>query len=145
MKQIIILSSVLILSSCGNQKSRVFKKQRSESDIKISSLNLQTGEIKTRFQYQSYVEKKLEKLDCDIQMSSSIEFKISQSPNIQLGAFSKETIEFQINDLINHSQLKDKDSISYQLNCQIVYDKGGEYLRENSVLYISPNSKILYR
>jgi uncharacterized protein YdgA (DUF945 family) len=145
MKLQILLSSTLILSACGSQQSRVYKKQRSESDIKISYLNLQTGAIKTRFQYQSYVDKTLENIECDLELNSTIKLKLSNQAKIGLGAFSTEIISFQSDDLINAIELTEGKSIQYNLNCQLDYDTGGEYLRESSVLYLSPNSTKLYR
>lgn len=145
MKLPLLLSSALILTACGSQQSRVYKKQRSESDIKVSYLNLQTGMIKTRFQYQSYVDKTLEKIDCDLELNSTIKLSLSNEPNIGLGAFSTEIISFQSNELKNITELTGENSIQYNLNCQITYDKGGEYLKESSALHLSPNSIKLYR
>jgi hypothetical protein len=145
MKLPLLISSVFILTGCGTQQSRVYKKQRSESDIKISHLDLQTGTIKTRLQYQSYIENTLDKIDCSIMLNSNFEINMILEPKIQLGAFSKEVLSYSNPILKSNPQLVGLKQIDYNMKCLINYAKGNEYLQENSTLFMIPATENLFR
>ncbi len=132
------------LTACGENKSRVYKKQRTPTAIKIDKLDLTSKNLSLRFNYRSYVEKTLENIQCDISFNKDITVKLVKSVSIQLGAFATEILYF---DKINSqlTQLQNHTSIDYSLMCQISYNQGKEKIRQDSVLYLAPGEKFIYR
>ncbi len=144
--KLLILALVIVLTSCGqSSSSRHHKKQRTSSDIKISFLNLKTKEIQMRFEYRSYVEKTLESINCEIEFNKQSTFNISQSQAIELGAFSTEILKFHAPDINQDSSLTNLSAIDYDINCEMIYNKGSEYVVETSVLHLVPSEKFIYR
>ena len=84
-------------------------------------------------------------MDCEIKLNNQYTLNINQFNAIELGAFSTETMSFDINPKSQiQSLLKDK-SIDYEINCDINYDKGTEYISKSSVLHLVPSEKFIYR
>jgi len=143
--KLFILSLVLALSSCGQSTSRHHEKQRTPSDIKISALDLENNNIKMRFEYRSYVEKKLENVSCKIDFNKQSSINIDQLYPLELGAFSTETLNFQVANINPNNHLTNLLTINYDIDCEMVYDKGKEYVSASSVLHLVPSEKFLYR
>jgi len=138
------LVAAIGLSACGVQKSRVYKKQRTPTDIKIEKIDLANNTLALRFNYRSYVEKSLENIQCDIKLNKDIDLKISKSMSIQLGAFATEVLIFDAlkADL---KALQHQTKFAYSLTCQVHYDQGQENISESSVLHLAPGEKFIYR
>ena len=140
------VSMAVLLTGCGQSTSyRHFEKQKSPSTIKISSLNLNQQNIQLRFNYRSYVKKTLTNIDCNIKLNNQKDVEINQSYSIELGPFSTETLKFDISVKDQTKALIDLQSIDYDINCNISYDKGNEFLSESSVLHLIPGEKLSYR
>lgn len=139
---VVIIASVG-LSACGEQKSRVYKKQRTPTTLKIEKLDLKANNLGLRFNYRSYVEKTLENIQCDIDINKA-HIKLNKTLNIQLGAFATEVVNF--NEITsNLDQLKNQTRLNYSLICHIEYNQGKENIRESSALHLTPGEKFIYR
>jgi len=148
-KKLLIVSSavsLLGLSACGGiNHSRVNEKQHAPADIKISHLDLANKNLHLRFEYRSYIKKKLDKIDCEIMLNTETSFKISQVPEIQLDAFSKEILKFSDVQIENINHIEKSEPLNYSLSCLLDYDKGSEYVNEKSALHLVPGSEFNYR
>jgi hypothetical protein len=140
------VASISLLVSCGQSSPRRhFEKQNSPSTIKITSLDLENNRIQLRFDYRSYYIKILTKMDCMIKLNNQSTLNINQIDSIELGAFSTETLNFDITPMDQIKTLLDGKSIDYDINCNINYNKGSEFLSESSVLHLVPSEQFLYR
>ena len=145
-KNLYILAPLLFVSSCGGErKSSTFKKQRGESVLKIETLDLDAGKIKTIFEYRSYQQKKLERLDCDFSFGKHEPFNIKLLTNITLGAFAKEALNFEVQGQPQIENLKSQGKINYNVKCEISYDEGKEIISYESSLFQLPNKPNQYR
>ncbi len=137
---------VIVLTSCGDSNPRRHhEKQRTTSDIKISSLNLATKQIQIRFEYRSYVEKTLENISCEISFNKQLHLNIKQSYVLELGAFSTEILKFHAPNLNKYNHLTNFSKINYDITCELQYNKGSEYVSEFSALHLVPSEKFIYR
>ena len=55
----IVISFIFIVSCGSNSSRRAYEKQRTPSDIQISSLDFANKKLELRFEYRTYVEKTL--------------------------------------------------------------------------------------
>lgn len=134
----------LLLGSCGGtNKSNIYEKQRTASDIKISSLDLQKNEIQMRFEYRTYVKKTLETIKCELTFNESSPISITQQPNIDLESFSTEILSFA--NIQFQSSLNGSETINYALDCKLQYNKGKERVLEDSVLHLVPGTNNRFR
>jgi hypothetical protein len=141
------VSIVVLLAGCSGQSTshRHFKKQNSPSTIKIASLDLEKKSIQLRFDYRSHNKKILKNMDCEIKLNSQSTLSIKQIDSIELGAFSTETLGFKMSATDQTRALMNLQSIDYDINCYLKYNKGSEYLSESSVLHLTPSEKFIYR
>ena len=140
------VSIAVLLTGCGQSTShRHFEKQNSPSTIKIASLNLENKSLQLRLDYRSYIKKTLIKIDCDIELNKQSTLEINQSYTIELGAFSTEKLSIDISTKDKLNNLVNMQSIDYDIDCRLNYDKGNEYLSESSVLHLAPSEKFIYR
>jgi len=136
----------LALVSCSSQKSRVHEKQRTASDIKIDSLDINKGQMKLRFEYRSYIPKQLQSLDCETSFSNnSIVFKQQLKPEIKLESFATEIFTINFDKTERLMPLTSLKQIDYGIHCESIYDKGREFLQKSSILYQVPASDFFYR
>ena len=140
------ITFITVLSSCGQPNPhRHHKRQVTPSDIKISALDLQKKFIQIRFEYRSYITRKFEQIECQTKLAEADSFNISLNPDMTFDSFSTEILTFKNIDLNRTKDLIGLKEISYYINCKINYDKGNEYIIEESVLYLAPNSQFSYR
>ena len=140
------MSMAVLLTGCGQSTSyRHFEKQRTSSDVKISSLNLNTKNIQMRFEYRSYVKKDLKNISCDLKFNKQESFNIKKSYSIELGAFSTEVLNFHVKGINIDNLLTKLPIINYHINCEMIYNKGSEYVSRTSDLHLVPTEKFLYR
>jgi len=140
------VASVSLLASCGQSSPRRhFEKQNSPSTIKIASLDFENNRIQLRFDYRSYYIKTVTKMDCQIKLNNQSTLNINQIESIELGAFSTETLSFDISPKDQIDTRLHGKSIDYNIKCNINYDKGSEFLSESSVLFLVPSEKFIYR
>jgi len=148
-KKLIILLplSLMILNSCGSSKSsyRAYEKQASPADIKISKLDMANNELQLRFEYRSYVHKKLDTINCDIEFSSESRLNVQQNLAINLDAFSIEILTFSNINITSPNSLHKLKQINYALECHLKYDNGREVVFEDSALHLVPGSELRYR
>ncbi len=138
--------SIIGLTACQSNYSRVNEKQSTPSDIKISHLNLDDKSINLRFEYRTYSKRTLEEISCDIDFKGkSASLSINQIPDINLDAFSTEILKFNSINIINHEVLLNTDTIEYSLNCNLNYDRGSEGVYEKSVLHLIPGDNLKFR
>ena len=141
----VVIITSMGLSACGSgHSSKVYKKQRTPTAIKIDKLNLASSILSLRFNYRSYVEKTLKNIQCEIKIDKDIDMNIDKTLSIQLGAFATEILSFDMFDA-NFKLLKDQTSFEYSLMCQVTYDQGQETIQEDSVLHLAPGEKFIYR
>lgn len=145
--KILTLTAIITsLVSCGQSNPhRHHKKQLAPSDIKISALDLKKKQIQMRFEYRSYITRKFEAIECQATLNDTEPFTLSLTPEVTFDSFSTEVLTFNDIDLANTQDLTGLDEISYHLSCKVNYDKGREYIVEESVLYLAPNSQFSYR
>jgi hypothetical protein len=147
MKRFVLpITFISVLSSCGQPNPhRHHKRQVTPSDIKISTLNLQQKLIQIRFEYRSYISRNFEQIECQTKLADTDMFTISLYPEVTFDSFSTEILTFKDINFNSTNDLIGSKEISYYLNCKIKYDKGNEYIIEESVLYLAPNSQFSYR
>ncbi len=143
MKILSILALFILINSCGSSPSRrVHEKQRTPSDVQISSLDFKHNNIELRFEYRTSVEKTLTSMDCDLILGEQPSIKLTKTTNIDLGAFSTEIIPFNLTSLPTNNHDK---TIDYTLQCKATYNKGKEYMHKESTLHLVPSSVNKYR
>lgn len=141
-----LTAAISLIASCGQSNPhRHHEKQRTSSDIKISSLNLETKQIQMRFEYRSHVKKILKEISCDIEFNKQPPFNVKQSYTIELGAFSTETFNFHATTINHNNILMNTSIINYDITCELTYNKGREFVSESSVLHLVPSKQFLYR
>ena len=134
------------MTSCGQSNPhRHFEKQRTSSDIKISSLDLEKRQIKMRFEYRSYITKKFEHIECQIKLAGRDPFTLSLIPEINFDSFSTEILTFKNIDSTYLANVLGLKNISYSLDCKVNFDKGIEYIQKESTLYLVPKLDYLFR
>ena len=142
MRILALVVSFILIASCGSNSHRINEKQRTPSDVQISSLDFGGKLIELRFEYRTYVEKTLASIDCDLTLNENNSIKLAKNTNIELGAFSTEIISFKDVAL---PTMKNTQSINYTLQCTANYNKGSEYMAKDSVLHLVPASQNKYR
>jgi len=144
MKYIVLLVFVLTLISCGSSPKRVHEKQRTPSDVQISTLDFAKKYIELRFEYRTYIERSLNSIDCDLILNQAPALNMFKETNLELGAFSTEIIVFSLESL-SKSLANNARNINYNLQCIATYNKGSEYINKDSVLHLVPASQNKYR
>ena len=142
MKTLSFLAIFILITSCGSKSHRINEKQRTASDVQISSLDFANKKLELRFEYRTYVEKTLTSIDCDLTLNENDSVKLAKNTNIELGAFSTEIISFKDVAL---PAMKMAQTINYALQCTAHYNKGSEYMAKDSVLHLVPASQNKYR
>lgn len=144
--KLLVLPVIISLISCGQSNPhRHFEKQRTSSDIKISSLNLETKQLKIRFEYRSYLRKNFKTLSCEVIFLDNQPISITLHPNITFDSFTTEILIFNNIKYNKLSKLGNPKEVNYKIECEVGYDKGKEYISKESTLYLVPDSTDKYR
>ena len=142
---IVALFALTSLGSCGGSKRiRVHDKESTVSDIKISHLDVGTGDLALRLSYRSNTPTVLENIECSIGFNNKSTLSFSKIMKLDLGAYSTEVLTFK-NNPIKYSIKQDQNTINYKLNCVLTYQKGKEHVIEESILHTVPSSHNQYR
>ena len=140
-----VISAAVGLCACSEQKSRVYKKQRTPTAIKIDKIDLSLHSLALRFNYRSYVEKTLNNINCEVSFNKDSILNINKSVSLELGAFATEILKFDNIKINNSNNIQNQTVLNYTLFCNINYNKGQEVVRESSELHLIPGGKLSYR
>ncbi len=140
-----IFMALFLLVACGQKTHGFYDKRQEPTYLKIDALDLLNNKLSLRIEYRSYKEKILQSLACNIKLNDNSELELNQQTDLSLASYSTEIINFTAISISQSKVLFNQKEITYQLSCDLTFDKGKEYSKHHSVLHLVPASKHQYR
>ena len=145
MIKFLIISAVIVLTSCGQRTQGYYNKHQEPTYIKIDSFDIMGNELNLRIEYRSYKEKSLAHINCTIRLNNDSIIELNKQENIALSSYSTEILSFKNLHVSQSKTLFNQKAIDYNISCQLDFEKGHEFTKNQSVLHLVPASKHKYR
>ncbi len=145
MRTLLALCVMGILAGCGGNHA-MRKHPPLPTLVELMQVDFTQGEIELRLSHRSNRPSALKSMRCELLLDDSLNYPLEVDVLPVMTAYAREVVRVRVPALRDRPPLTYAPRFDYRLDCVLRREDGRpEHLTRRSILYLTPNTRTVYR